>query len=447
MAGTLAQPALTQQVGAPPVSAIAALLVDAQSGRELWSKEPDRRMFPASTTKIMTGLLAAEAGDLDRIVTVSPLAASVSESSIALQPNERISVRDLLLGCLIWSANDASTALAEAVAGSVPAFVDRMNQRARELGADHTHFANPHGLHDPNHYTTARDLAAIAVEAMRNDEFRQIVGTREVILQRPTWVPLPQAKGQPVSGAQPSRRLEVRPQRFTNRNRLLLGWPACDGIKTGYTRHAGRCLVASTSREGCRFISVVLHSTDSTGDSRRLLEWALQNHEVRTLAWAGQTAPGWLAPVTDGRSRHVPLVPATDLTALVRKGKAAPSVVLEATPIVAPVTAGAAAGVLRAVEGQSILGEVQLVAQTDVPLSLWGRAKRLPLGGLSGRIILCVAAGVLLLGTAAKAARPRRRSVPASRGTTDTRRPSLRGREDRRGARGQGRPRYQRNRG
>lgn len=443
--GALVNP--SQAAPPPPTTAVAAIVIDAETGAELWSREPDRRMFPASTTKMMTGALAAETGDLDRIVTVGPAAASIPETGLGLQPQERLPFHHLLQGALIWSANDASGALAEAVAGSIPAFVERMNQRARELGATHTHFVNPHGLHDPNHYSTARDLATIAAYAMRSPEFRAVVATQRVTLQRPVWASPSATAKTDAPRAKATHQLRIEPRVFSNRNRLLLAWDACDGIKSGYTRQAGRCLVTSTVAGGRRYIAVVLHSARPTDESRALLEWAGRNFESRTLARGGEANDAWQAPVTDGRLRRVPLVPAADLAALSAVGAPQPAVTFTVVPAIAPVRQGARLGVLQASDNGRILGQVALVAQSAVPLSLWGEVKHRALPNALGQGLLWVATGVLLLGTAAKAARTRRRRLPPRQRAVDTGGKGRGRRTDRLRARSQGRPRVQRDRG
>jgi D-alanyl-D-alanine carboxypeptidase (penicillin-binding protein 5/6) len=231
--------------------------MDADSGRVLAAREPDKRMFPASTTKTMTAMLAVESGKLDEMTTISALPPQTGESSILLMQNEKFAVRDLVKAALIKSANDSCVAIAEAIAGNVPAFVEQMNDRARELGAVNTHFANPHGLHDPQHYTTARDLALIARHAIGLTAFQTIISTREDIIHG-NW--------------------KIGPTRYLyNRNRLLFRWAACDGVKTGYTRQAGNCLIAAATRKDeqgrdWRLIAVVMKAQDSWSDAYNLLQ-------------------------------------------------------------------------------------------------------------------------------------------------------------------------------
>jgi D-alanyl-D-alanine carboxypeptidase (penicillin-binding protein 5/6) len=237
------------------LAAKSAALLDAYSGEFLFLKNENDRQYPASSTKILTALLVIEAGDLDRMVTVDVEDTKVEPSSLDLKPGEQYTRRQLLYGLLLKSANDVAMALARDNAESVEAFVEKMNERAAELGAVSSHFVNPHGLHDPNHYTTAHDLALIARAAMQQPLFRQIVSTVYY-----SW----RAPNGPIS-------------QLRNHNRLLRHFAGCNGLKTGYTRAAQQVLVSSALRESREVISVVLH-TDKPGiwvDSKALLTFGL----------------------------------------------------------------------------------------------------------------------------------------------------------------------------
>ena len=238
-----------------PLAAQSAALVDSYSGEFLYTKNPDAKQYPASSTKILTALIVIEAGNLDQIVTVAPEDTKVEPSSLDLKPGQQFTRRQLLFGMLLKSANDVAMCLARDNAGSVPAFAEKMNLRAAELGATNSHFVNPHGLHDPNHYTSAHDLVLIARAAMQQPLFRQIVSTIYYTWRTPT-------------GAVDELR---------NHNRLLRHFAGCNGLKTGYTRAAQQVLVSSALRGGHEVISVVLH-TDKPGiwvDSKTLLTYGL----------------------------------------------------------------------------------------------------------------------------------------------------------------------------
>jgi D-alanyl-D-alanine carboxypeptidase (penicillin-binding protein 5/6) len=399
----------------PPITAAAAIVVDARDGRELWSRNADQRMYPASLTKIMTCALACQEGHLDRLYTVSERAASVPETGIDLQPGEKLTLGDLVQAALVWSANDAALAVGEAVSGDIDSFVERMNEQARAWGATNTHFCNPHGLHDPNHYSTARDLARIATEAMKLPAFRQAVALRSIQMVRPTVVMAQEPAG--VAGdASPRQMVRYEPRLLTNRNRLLLSWKECDGVKSGYTKQAGRCLAASASRGGWRALVVVLNAVQCTEDCRRLLEWALDNFENRPVIRAGQR--GWKAPVRDGAVRQVEVAAAAGVHALAPVGEV---LHVQLCPTIrelqAPVHRGQPAGRLQVRVDGRVCGEAPLVAADDVPLSLWGQIKQGTVPEPVGQGLLVVAAGVLLLGTAAKATGARwNRLAPGRRG-------------------------------
>ena len=250
--GLLAQGARCQDL---PLAAQSAALVDSYSGEFLYTKNADAKQYPASSTKILTALIVIEAGNLDQLVTVAPEDTKVEPSSLDLKPGQQFTRRQMLFGMLLKSANDVAMCLARDNAGSVAAFAEKMDLRAAELGATNSHFVNPHGLHDPNHYTTAHDLVLIARAAMQQPLFRQIVSTIYYTWRTPNG--------------------EV--DELRNHNRLLRHFAGCNGLKTGYTRAAQQVLVSSALRGGHEVISVVLH-TDKPGiwvDSKTLLTYGL----------------------------------------------------------------------------------------------------------------------------------------------------------------------------
>ncbi|MFY9988662.1 MAG: D-alanyl-D-alanine carboxypeptidase family protein [Chthoniobacterales bacterium] len=237
------------------LAAQSAAVVDSYSGEFLYTKNADAKEYPASSTKILTALIVIEAGNLDQVVTVAPEDTKVEPSSLDLKPGQQFTRRQLLFGMLLKSANDVAMCLARDNAGSVPAFAEKMNLRAAELGATSSHFVNPHGLHDPNHYTTAHDLVLIARAAMQQPLFRQIVSTIYYTWRTPNG--------------------EV--DQLRNHNRLLRHFAGCNGLKTGYTRAAQQVLVSSALRGGHEVVAVVLH-TDKPGiwvDSKTLLTYGL----------------------------------------------------------------------------------------------------------------------------------------------------------------------------
>ena len=223
------------------VGAAAAVVMEAQTGQLLFAQEADTPLPMASTTKIMTALLALEQENVDLEFTVDPEAIRAEGSSMGLQPGDTVTLRALAGGMLTASGNDGANAAAVRIAGSIPAFGELMNRRAAEIGMENTHFVTPSGLDDPEHYSTARDMALLAREALRNPDFAQMAASRQLTL---------------TYGNPPYRRT------LSNHNRLLSLYPDAIGVKTGYTKKSGRCLVSAASRDGVTLIVVTLNCPD-----------------------------------------------------------------------------------------------------------------------------------------------------------------------------------------
>jgi serine-type D-Ala-D-Ala carboxypeptidase (penicillin-binding protein 5/6) len=236
----------------PPLTARAAILVDAASGRVLWALRPHLRRHIASTTKIMTALVALPRLLPGDVVTVPRTVLRVPLVKEGLRPEERVRAWKLFYGLLLYSGNDDALTLAVAAAGSRANFVTLMNQEARRLGLRDTHFAGPSGVVDRDNYSSAWDLAALTRVALRDARFRSIVRTRKI---RVAWSPPTFAK------------------EYVNKNRLLGSYRGADGVKTGWTTLAGHCLVASAHRGPTRLIAVLLHAADPYRDARRLLDY------------------------------------------------------------------------------------------------------------------------------------------------------------------------------
>lgn len=256
--------------------AASAILMDQETGHILFSKDPDALMFPASTTKIMTLLLALESDiDPDTVITIPQEAVEIpsDSSKIPVQAGEQITWKDLLYGFMMRSGNDGAIAIAIRVSGSVEAFVERMNERAAELGCVNTHFANPHGYHDANHYTCARDLALITQEAMKNETFRKIASTDTYILAQ--------------TNKRKMKEIHSRVEMVVKDSDYYYEY--CTGVKTGYTRKAGQCFVG-TARKGSRtVIAVVMKSTVDYAnrkwfDAKCLFEYAFTRYTTYTLS-------------------------------------------------------------------------------------------------------------------------------------------------------------------
>lgn len=257
----------TSEEKAPPaVSAQTAIMVEANSGEVLYEKNADQKAYPASITKIITALLAIENGTLDKKVKVSDKAAGVEGSSIYLEPGEVIPLQDLVYGLMLRSGNDAAIAISEEIGGNTGSFVIMMNKRARELGAFNTNFTNPNGLHNPDHYTTARDMARIAAAAMKNSDFKKVAATK-------TWI---------------AKRGEGKYNYFYNKNKVVYQYSGGSGIKIGFTKAAGRTLVASSERDGMELICVVMNAPDWFNDTYKLMDYAYSQYETSQIIMAQQ---------------------------------------------------------------------------------------------------------------------------------------------------------------
>ena len=237
---------------APGVSAKAAVLIDAQTGKIIYGKNEYDRLPMASTTKIMSALLLLESGDLDTEFRVDNTAILVEGSSMGLCPDDIVTKRALCYGMLLPSGNDAANETAVLLAGSPEKFADIMNQRAEKLGLRDTHFVTPSGLHDDDHYSTARDMAVLAREALKNETFREICGT---------------SKAKLTFGNPPYERWLV------NTNKLLTLCDGCIGVKTGFTDEAGRCLVSAAERDGVTLICVTLNDPNDWNDHVRMYDY------------------------------------------------------------------------------------------------------------------------------------------------------------------------------
>lgn len=242
--------------GKGALEAEGAIVLDAYSGQAIWDKNPLEKLYPASTTKILTALLVIEAGDLDGEVTIEEPETKAEPSKLYIKVGEKYTRREMLYAIMLKSANDVAEALARDNAGSVEAFAARMTMRARQLGAVNSHFVNPHGLPNKDHYTCAHDMAIIARAAMQQPFFRTLVATRTHQWVSPSGV-----------------------KELYNHNRLLKRFPGCTGLKTGWTVASKHTLVSSALRDNREVIAVVL-KTDKKGiweDSERLLNYGLEH--------------------------------------------------------------------------------------------------------------------------------------------------------------------------
>ncbi len=236
------------------VSAKAAVVICGDTGEVIYSKNAEQRLPMASTTKIMTGLLLCEYGNLDREITVTDEMVLVEGSSMGLLCGDKVTLHDLLYGLMLASGNDAANTIAIVMAGSVHDFAELMNNKAKEIGLKNTNFVTPSGLDDENHYTTAYDLALLTKYALNNSDFATAVSSKSAVLNY---------------GNPPYRRT------LTNHNKLLKSFDGCVGVKTGFTKKSGRCLVSAARRDGKLVIAVTLNAPNDWQDHKNMLEYGL----------------------------------------------------------------------------------------------------------------------------------------------------------------------------
>jgi D-alanyl-D-alanine carboxypeptidase len=334
-------------VGPAPAVEAEAALVATRSGEILHEIDGGERLPMASITKLMTALVALEELRLRRVVAVSPAAVGVEGSSIFLRAGERVSVRDLLAAALVQSANDAAYALAAATTrGDVAAFVERMNEKADELGLEDTHFANPAGLDATGHYSSARDVLALARAAMREPIVRRLVALR--------------------GGEAAGRSLYAW-------NDLLRTYPGTFGVKTGHTNGAGWCEVAVARRDGTVVYAVVLGGpTRATrnADLAELLTFGFEHFGRLTLVEAGATYASASVPFEE---EGVPLVAGDGARALVRIDRPLDRRVVAPLALDAPVERGDRVGSIRVTQAGEVVADVPLVASRDVEEPSFGR--------------------------------------------------------------------------
>ena len=327
------------------VNAEAAVVMDADSGRLLYAQNPDKRLANASTTKIMTALLTLEQPDQDRYFTVDSDAILVEGTTMGLQPGDSVTLHQLAAGMLLPSGNDAANAAAVEIAGSEEAFVRLMNQRAAELGLENTQYRNPSGLDAEGHYSSARDLAALAAHALENEDFEDIVSKQEIRM----------AFGNPPYN-----------RSLYTTNKLLERYPYAIGVKTGYTDDAGLCLVTAAEKDGTRLIIVTLNGKDDVNTHMRLYE-----HFFPLLARVDLSGftEGLSVPVTGGTRDSVAAVPAAEPEAalLEREYDELTREVELPQFVYAPVQAGQVLGEIRLLSGDKVVWQSALVADSDVP--------------------------------------------------------------------------------
>ena len=327
----------------PNVTATAAIVIEASTGHVLYERNPDQRMFPASTTKMMTLITALESNNLDEIVTVGPGAYNAEGSTLWLDVGEKIPLGDLLYGMMLISGNDGAIAIAEHCGGNVADFAARMTQRAHDLGAVNTNFTNANGLPDPNHYTTARDLSIMAAHGFSLPKFEEICSAKEVSFG---WI-------------------HDATKLLRNENQMLWLYRGCNGIKTGYTDAAGRCLVTAAKQNGVQLIAVVLDSLYIWNDSIFLLDYGFGRVSSQTLIQPGEVVK--TLPIISGRRKSMQVKTAGEIIMPVFAGDDNAYEIVYDLPetLTAPIKSGETIGKIRV-----ILPDGQEAASVDVVTTL-----------------------------------------------------------------------------
>ena len=333
------------------VSARRACVLDAVSGRVLYERDMSQRSLIASTTKIMTALIVCEQCNVLDRMRVPKEAVGIEGSSMYLKEGEVLSLQELLYGLMLSSGNDAAVALAIYCGGTVEGFAELMNDKARILGLTGTHFENPNGLDSPGHYSTARDLAHLAAYAMENPIFAKTVSTRSV---------------------------KIGQRYLTNHNKLLWRLEGADGIKTGYTKAAGRILVSSAQRQGRRLVAVTIDAPDDWNDHVSLLEEGFSRYSLRQLVRAGDCVD--ILEVAGGEQYSVELLAAEDFSYALADGEEPRLAVPGPGFVYAPAVEGADAGVAYVlIEGKAV-GKIPVVYGQTIELkkdetSLWKKLR------------------------------------------------------------------------
>lgn len=346
-----------------------AILIDQRTGKVVWEKDSQKKMYPASTTKMMTAIIILENHDLDEIVT-APSGNEMTMpggSTISVDYGEILTVEQLMYGLLVESANDAAAVLAYYHSGSIEAFSEEMNLKAIELGAKDTQFKNPHGLHDAEHYSTAYDLAMIGRYCFDNETFRKMVSTNSYVIP-------------PTNKKDESRHYIRNSNKFINgigsgnkityRGQTIdIKYDIVDGIKTGYTSQAGNCLVSTAKDGNQRYISVVLNSNGNNNvykDSRTLLDYGFENFKRHQFISEGSFVK---TIKLKGSSLSINMVSGGNLISILDNNVDLNTIqeeVIIRTDLVAPIKAGQELGKLSYYHNNQLLGSVPLLAEYDV---------------------------------------------------------------------------------
>ncbi len=332
-------PAVNAEASGPPeLSAVSAILMDGESGRVLFEKNAHQKRAIASITKLMTALLVAERPEcLEDEVVIKPEWTGIEGSSLYLKAGEIVTVEMLLYGLLLHSGNDAAVALAGYCAGDVDAFVEQMNCKAQELGMEQTHFTNPNGLSEEDHYSTAYDMALLGCACAENELLAKVMATKSI-------------------------RMGTRV--FTNHNKLLWRYKGCTGMKTGYTEKAGRTLVSSAERDGQTLVAVTLNAPSDWSDHERLFDYGFHTYHNHELSIAGQEVGR--IPVEGSLVPFVPAHSAADRSFPLRQGESIKTEITLPERVQAPVIKGTVLGTASCYLNGKLIAETELIAGQSV---------------------------------------------------------------------------------
>lgn len=346
------------QPSEPSVSAVSAVLINADTGGTIFEKNADEKRAVASTTKIMTALLTLESGQLDRRFTVDSMAIRVEGTSMGLREGDIVTRRALCYGMLLPSGNDASNAAAVNISGSLSAFAKKMNEKAAQLGMNDSHFVTPSGLDAPEHYSTARDMAKLTRAALKNEDFRAICGLTSATLE---------------FGNPPYSRT------LYNSNKLLKQYEGCIGVKTGFTDNARRCLVSAAERDGVTLIAVTLNAPDDWNDHKKLFDYGFSMVNSQEISPESVSVD-----IVGGTVREVTAAPESSAVVGLTASEAGEIRTEYRVPafVYAEVSAGDCMGYVEIYYKEELLRSIPLLAERDCPReaaqqSLWERVRAL----------------------------------------------------------------------
>ena len=329
MAAALLAAVLVFPCSSLEISGQHGILMDADTGQVIYEKSADARSLIASTTKIMTALVVCEQCNVLDRMRIPKEAVGIEGSSMYLQEGEVLTIQELLYGLMLRSGNDAAVALAIYCGGTVEGFCGLMNDKAHQLGLENTHFENPNGLDSPGHYSTARDLAVLTAYALENPIFAQTVSTKNV---------------------------RIGSRTLRNHNKLLWQYPGANGVKTGYTRAAGRILVSSAKDAGRQLVAVTINAPNDWQDHTKMLDHGFQNYKPTTVVC--EDDPIAHLPVIGGQEQYVELLADTDFSYALAKGEHVRLLLQEPGFVYAPVVQGQSAGFVYVCIGEKAVGKV-----------------------------------------------------------------------------------------